>query len=169
MSTVVISTTTAMSDAPSPPSQMLRVPTPLVDAVKELSRLHRRGYTHAVLSGLQHLITDIDSKADSVAIPAGRSDAEVITELIARVERLERLVTQPLPAPTPKLSGTPGLHPMGQRELAKRLGLKSHSPLTAKKLDPDFDEWSQERDPNGINWRFDAESKLFYPVMPGTK
>ncbi len=61
---------------------------------------------------------------------------------------------------------TPEIHPMGQRELSKRLGLKSHTYLTTKKLEPGFPEWSRERDRNHIGWRFDAESKLFYPVMP---
>ena len=61
----------AMSDS-TPPSQMLRVPSALVDAVKELSRLHR-GYTSAVLTGLQQLIASIDSTGDSVQIhTAGR-------------------------------------------------------------------------------------------------
>lgn len=54
-----------MSDNPQPPSQMIRVPTPLVEAVRELSRLHRQGHTTAVLTELQLLISAIDS---SVAI-----------------------------------------------------------------------------------------------------
>ena len=53
--------------------------------------------------------------------------------------------------------------PMGQRELAKRLGLRSHSQLSYRRLKLDFLEWSRERDPDGIGWRFDPESKLFYP------
>lgn len=74
-------------------SQMLRVPTPLVDAVKELSRLHRSGYTSAVLTGLQQLIATIDSTADSVInITASKSDTELIAELIAGLD--ERIATQ---------------------------------------------------------------------------
>ena len=81
-----------MSDN-TPPSQMLRVPTPLVDAVKELSRLHRSGYTSAVLTGLQHLIASIDSTADSVnSVAAGKSDTELLAELIAGLD--ERIATQ---------------------------------------------------------------------------
>lgn len=75
-----------------PASQMIRVPTPLVDAVRELSRLHRLGYTHAVLSGLQQVVSSIDNKADSVGAAEHKSDRELIAELIARVEALESAI-----------------------------------------------------------------------------
>ncbi|WP_339384935.1 hypothetical protein [Iningainema tapete] len=64
---------------------MLRVPTPLIEAVKELSRLHRLGQTNAVLHGLQSLISNIDSNTD---INVGAS-GETIKQLELRVELLE--------------------------------------------------------------------------------
>jgi len=77
----------------TPPSQMIRVPSALVDAVKELSRLHRSGYTSAVLTGLQQLIASIDSTADSVAsVTGGKSDTELLAELLAGLD--ERIATQ---------------------------------------------------------------------------
>jgi archaellum component FlaC len=73
----------AMSDDPR--SRMIRVPTPLVDAVRELSRLHRQGRTKTVLEGIQKLITAIDSDTfidiDSVS--------ETISKLTQRLDRLE--------------------------------------------------------------------------------
>jgi archaellum component FlaC len=64
---------------------MIRVPTPLVDAVRELSRLHRQGRTKAVLEGIQKVITAIDSTTvidiDSVS--------ETISKLTERLDRLE--------------------------------------------------------------------------------
>ena len=80
-----------MSENP-PASQMIRVPTPLVDAVRELSRLHRLGYTHAVLNGLQQVVSSIDNKADGVGATDRKSDTELIAELIARVETLESAI-----------------------------------------------------------------------------
>ena len=81
-----------MSDN-TPPSQMLRVPSALVDAVKDLSRLHRSGYTSAVLTGLQQLIASIDSTADSVtSVAGGKSDTELLAELIAGLD--ERIAAQ---------------------------------------------------------------------------
>lgn len=68
-----------------PPSQMIRIPTPLIDAVRELSRLHRAGRTKAVLEGVQKLVTAIDSEAD-VDID---SIAEAISKLTERLDRME--------------------------------------------------------------------------------
>ncbi len=77
----------AMSNDPR--SRMIRVPTPLVDAVRELSRLHRQGRTKTVLEGIQKLITAIDS--DTVI------DIDSMSETISKLtERLDRLEIQPL-------------------------------------------------------------------------
>ena len=82
-----------MSESHQPPSQMIRVPTPLIDAVKELSRLYREGYRHAVISGLQQLIANIDINVDSGDINVdSKSDTELIIELIARVSQVEKTV-----------------------------------------------------------------------------
>ena len=53
-----------MSDE-NKPSQMLRVPTALIDAVRSLSRLHRQGRSTEVLSGLDNLIKTLDSGSGS--------------------------------------------------------------------------------------------------------
>jgi hypothetical protein len=67
-----------------PVSQMIRVPTPLVDAVRELARLHRQGRTKAVLEGVQRLIQAIDSNTDV--------DIDSVSETISRLsEKLDRL------------------------------------------------------------------------------
>jgi len=77
----------AMSNDPR--SRMIRVPTPLVDAVRELSRLHRQGRTKTVLEGIQKLITAIDS--DTVI------DIDSVSETISKLtERLDRLEIQPI-------------------------------------------------------------------------
>ena len=67
------------------PSKMIRVPTPLVDAVRELARLHRAGRTQAVLKGVQRLIAAIDSDT-AVNID---SVAKTISKLTERLEQLE--------------------------------------------------------------------------------
>jgi polyhydroxyalkanoate synthesis regulator phasin len=66
---------------------MIRVPTPLVDAVRELSRLHRLGRTKAILEGVQKLIAAIDSENDI--------DSDSVSQLISKLtERLERLESE---------------------------------------------------------------------------
>jgi archaellum component FlaC len=70
---------------PNEPSKMIRVPTPLIEAVKELSRLHRQGRTKAVLEGVEKLVTAIDSELD-IDIDSVRESLSKVTE---RLERLE--------------------------------------------------------------------------------
>jgi hypothetical protein len=50
-----------------------------------------------------------------------------------------------------------------QAELAKRLDVHS-STIGKRKSDPDFSEWSQSRDPDGIAWEYAPENKEFLPV-----
>jgi len=64
---------------------MIRVPTPLVNAVRELARLHRVGRTKAVLEGVQKLVIFIDSEND-IDIDTVRDSLSKLTE---RLERLE--------------------------------------------------------------------------------
>ena len=52
-----------------------------------------------------------------------------------------------------------------QAELAKRLDLNS-STVGRRKSDPDFEEWSQSKDPEGIAWKYEPDSKLFVAVTP---
>ncbi|MGF1481291.1 MAG: hypothetical protein ACFB4I_17705 [Cyanophyceae cyanobacterium] len=50
-----------------------------------------------------------------------------------------------------------------QAELAKRLDMHS-STIGKRKSDPDFSEWSQSRDPQGIAWTYVPETKMFVPI-----
>jgi hypothetical protein len=52
-----------------------------------------------------------------------------------------------------------------QAELAKRLDLNT-STVGRRKSDPDFEEWSQSKDPEGIAWRYEDDTKLFVAVVP---
>ena len=47
-----------------------------------------------------------------------------------------------------------------QAELAKRLDLNS-STVGRRKSDPDFPLWSMSKDPEGIAWRYDPNTKLY--------
>ena len=51
-----------------------------------------------------------------------------------------------------------------QAELAKRLDLNS-STVGRRKSDPDFAEWSQSKDPEGVAWKYEPDTKLFVPVV----
>ncbi len=47
-----------------------------------------------------------------------------------------------------------------QAELAKRLDVNS-STVGRRKSDPDFPEWSQSKDPEGLAWEYVAETKMY--------
>lgn len=49
---------------------------------------------------------------------------------------------------------------LAQASLAKRLGV-SHSSISRQKDKEGFSEWSQSRDPDGVAWRYDSQSKQF--------
>jgi hypothetical protein len=52
-----------------------------------------------------------------------------------------------------------------QSELAKRLDTNP-STIGRRKSDPDFPEWSQSKDPEGIAWKYNAKRKLFVSYQP---
>ena len=47
--------------------------------------------------------------------------------------------------------------------LARRLGC-NHGTISKNRGKPDFEQWSKERDPDAIAWRYDREKKLFFPL-----
>lgn len=51
-----------------------------------------------------------------------------------------------------------------QAELAKRLDLNS-STVGRRKSDPDFPLWSQSKDPEGIAWKYEAETKMYVAIV----
>ncbi|MGL5803879.1 MAG: hypothetical protein ACRC11_00290, partial [Xenococcaceae cyanobacterium] len=53
--------------------------------------------------------------------------------------------------------------PLIQSDLAKRLEINP-STIGRKKSDPDFPQWSQSRDPEGVAWQYLAETRMFSPV-----
>jgi hypothetical protein len=50
-----------------------------------------------------------------------------------------------------------------QSELARRLDVHS-STIYKRRSEPYFADWSQGRDPEGISWRFEPDSMLFFPI-----
>ncbi len=53
--------------------------------------------------------------------------------------------------------------PMTQAALAKRLGMNT-STISRMQSKPNFSEWSQQKDPEGIAWVKSPDTKLFYPL-----
>ncbi|MHC5739421.1 hypothetical protein [Nostoc sp.] len=72
-----------MSDE-NKPSEMIRVPTPLIPAVRELSRLHRQGRTSELLHSLDELILALDSNSRSA-----NSTSQTLLAICSRLDNLE--------------------------------------------------------------------------------
>jgi hypothetical protein len=102
-------------------------------------------------------------------------DSELVPgEVVKRIEALkpeeptpevgESSISEP---PTPLESSAPQDQPASQSliqgELAKRLDVHS-STVGKHKSDPDFPQWSQSRDPQGVAWEYSPETKEFSPI-----
>ncbi|BAU42482.1 HMA2 domain-containing protein [Leptolyngbya sp. O-77] len=53
--------------------------------------------------------------------------------------------------------------PLTQRDLAERLGVSSQC-ITPRRQQPTFKDWSQEQDPEGVAWCYEADSGTFRPL-----
>jgi parvulin-like peptidyl-prolyl isomerase len=72
----------------------------------------------------------------------------------------------------PKQKAESSVAPLNQTELAQRL----HNPETGlpytprsisrQKLKKDFPKWSEQRDPQGVLWKYEPKDGLFYPLEP---
>lgn len=65
--------------------------------------------------------------------------------------------------PIPCLDSQVRPEPLIQAQLARRLGVSS-STIGVRKLKPDFGEWSSQKDPAGLAWRYCEEARQFVVV-----
>jgi hypothetical protein len=161
-----------------PASRMVRVPTVLIPAVGELSRLHRAGQTTRLLQGLQALLADLDS---SVAVPA--PDEKVLLQLlVASIERVyqkletidERLARLEAGQGRPSSKGkyTPSVPQQAEfqtfeeENLARRLGVDIKTLIQHRTNDSaeEFVRWSRRKDPGQLGWRYQESDKMYHPV-----
>lgn len=98
------------------------------------------------------------------------SNTSVLQRITALEEQLYNSVLQRITA-LEQLSNTSVLQritvakrtePLSARELAKRLGFKSHHPVSDRKSKADFSSWSAGLDPHGVGW--EHRDGKFYPT-----
>ncbi|MBE9044391.1 hypothetical protein IQ255_08235 [Pleurocapsales cyanobacterium LEGE 10410] len=124
-------------------------------AAKESNKLSVRG--------IAQLAKQEQSKEEE---PAQESESSAVA-LVDRAES-QSTATSELEPENSSVERSPSIdahHSLIQAELAKRLDLNS-STVGRRKSDPDFEEWSQSKDPEGIAWRYESETKLFIAVVP---
>jgi hypothetical protein len=121
--------------------------------------------------------TEIESVDDVDAMPHPQLDAieEEDAAITASTTEIESVEAVPQPVLTDEQdeedediwSGSSDREPNSpaliQAELAKRLDVHS-STVGKRKSDPDFSEWSQSRDPEGIAWEYSPQTKEFLPM-----
>lgn len=174
---------------PAPKSQMLRVPTALIPAVRELSRLHREGHTTALLQSLQDVIAEIDSKTVINFIPTNtdtrrleekldqletqlKSDRQTLLQQLEKIETAIRTTRSsqnsrsrsnsynPFQQPTVELGAFP------HENLAQRLGLNpaTLSAEREKLSTKEFISYTRNRDPRSFGWEWNDKDGLYHPV-----
>jgi hypothetical protein len=182
-----------MSEQKTPPSEMLRVPTALIPAVKELSRLHRQGHTTALLQALQDLITTFDSNIDINLAPGNRplkqleqrlekleaglaiKDEILNSKLEAIASKLEQVSRQRVTGNKGNYSKSRSYHPHHQptvelesfpaENLAKRLGLTAATLESEREklTTKEFISYTRNRDPRSFGWEY-RQDGLYHPV-----
>ncbi|ERN42584.1 hypothetical protein KR51_00006740 [Rubidibacter lacunae KORDI 51-2] len=102
-------------------------------------------------------IDDPDTEGGSVAAPTSLGAA-------LRIRQQEQSTAISLPSESSATSTDLDAKTLAliQADLAKRLDVHP-STVTKRKGEPDFSEWSQCRDPEGIAWVFDPQKKVFRP------
>ncbi|PMB02611.1 hypothetical protein CEN49_25185 [Fischerella thermalis CCMEE 5273] len=182
-----------MAEQKSPPSEMIRVPVPLIGVVRRLSKLHRQGHTIALLQALEELLGEFDSKND-IDVTAGSKSVKQLEQKLLKLE--SHLADQgssmetKLEAITKKLelieraiaSGRLGnnkgrrqaypyqqspveLQPRTNESLARRLGVSPQG-LAAERENnsaKEFLSWSRNRDPMSVAWEWNASDGLYHP------
>ncbi len=171
---------------PAPKSQMLRVPTALIPAVRELSRLYREGRATALLQRLQDVIAELDSKTDINFIPTNTNtkhleekldqlETQLKSDRQTLLQKLEKIETAILTTRSsqnsyrkssyPHHQPTVELEPWTAENLAKRLGLtvatleNEWEKLTTK----EFISYTRNRDPRSFGWEYRSDG-FYHPV-----
>jgi hypothetical protein len=131
-------------------------------------------------TSLKELLTQKIAEVDTEPQPEPVTEEQPspsLKELLA--QKKAEVDTEPQVQPTPESQEIPNekedlgtdlleqeehivLQPLIQAELAKRLDVHS-STVGKRKSDPDFTDWSQSRDPEGIAWVYLPETKEFMP------
>ncbi|MBD2364674.1 hypothetical protein H6G36_26475 [Anabaena minutissima FACHB-250] len=172
-----------MTDQKTPPSEMIRVPTALIPAVKRLSKLHRQGHTIALLQALEELIAQFDSSIDinnsgklEEKLEKLESNLETKLDTITKkLEQMERAISsgrynsnnnrprrQVYSHQQPQVE----LQPRTNESLAQRLGVTPQSLIAEReKLTPkEFLSYTLHRDPMSTGWEFSQKDSLYHPV-----
>ena len=95
-----------------------------------------------------------------------KSESSVVAELVEFEKQKPNLTEEKESADSEEVQqevATKNISPLIQTELAKRLDVHASTVGKHKSL-PDFPQWSQSHDPEGIGWKYLPKTKMFVPV-----
>ena len=119
-------------------------------AARDTSKLSVRGIAQLAKQEQEAEDTATDSESSSVA-------------LVTKEESTQTATVNPESEISSNIDSSDSIdagQSLIQAELAKRLDLNS-STVGRRKSDPDFPLWSMSKDPEGIAWKYDPDSKLY--------
>ncbi|MBD2652130.1 hypothetical protein H6G45_01215 [Synechocystis sp. FACHB-383] len=109
----------------------------------------------------------VPPQEELMATPVGQSPFSQLAEIkeARKQQEEEKVAEATAPTESTQAETIPSNSSLTliQSELAKRLDTTS-STLARRKNEDNFADWSQTRDPDGLAWSYDPESKLFITV-----
>lgn len=104
---------------------------------------------------------DADSKSDSISSPATEP---VYQEIVPLKQEASSIESNPARENKPKnKEKKETVSTLSTKALAKRLQV-AYQTLTRNRSKPNFVEWTQAKDPEGVAWSYDLKSKTFYRI-----
>lgn len=125
-------------------------------AAKDSSKLSVRGIAQLAKQEQNEADTDDSAKAESSSVA-----------LITKADPQSTVISPESETESSTINQATSIdagQSLIQAELAKRLDLNS-STVGRRKSDPDFELWSMSKDPEGIAWRYDQDTKLYVAVI----
>lgn len=102
-------------------------------------------------------------KEERQTVPDAIAEITPITETEQIPEPIEETVPETIATEPVAAQTTSNALTLIQSDLAKRLDTTS-STIARRKTEPDFADWSLSKDPDGVAWSYDPETKLFMAI-----
>jgi hypothetical protein len=102
-------------------------------------------------------------KEERQTVPDSIAEITPITEAEKTPEPIEETVAEVIATESAIPQASSNALTLIQSDLAKRLDTTS-STIARRKTEPDFADWSLSKDPDGVAWSYDPETKLFIAI-----
>lgn len=137
------------------PAPVLRASAPAVTIAASIPEPEKT--VASPFANLAEIKEERQTVSDAIAEIAPITETEQIRETIQETVP-ELVATEPVTA-----QATRNVITLIQSDLAKRLDTTS-STIARRKTEPDFADWSLSKDPDGVAWSYDPDSKMFTAI-----